>query len=101
MPPRGSKDYKKGRIAVNRIGLSRKHIVEGMRASLKRMGLEYVDLVFCHRFDPLANLEEVVRSFNYLIDAGLCFYWGTSEWTGQQLQEAKGIAEKLGLIGPR
>uniref|UniRef100_A0A6S8EN58 NADP-dependent oxidoreductase domain-containing protein n=1 Tax=Aplanochytrium stocchinoi TaxID=215587 RepID=A0A6S8EN58_9STRA len=100
MPPRGSSGYVKSRKSVNRIGLSRKHIIEGTKASLRRMKLKYVDLVFCHRYDPLCNMEEVVRSFNTLIDMGLCFYWGTSEWTAQQIQEAKGVAERLGLVGP-
>lgn len=62
--------------------------------------MDYVDLVFCHRFDPLANLEEVVRAFNYLIDQGMCFYWGTSEWTAQEIQEARGIAARLNMVGP-
>lgn len=100
MPPRSSQGYVATRKSANRIGLSRKHIIEGTKASLKRMQLEYVDMLFCHRFDPLANMEEIVRSFNILINMGLCFYWGTSEWTAQQIQEAKGVAERLNLIGP-
>ena len=59
-----------------------------------------MDLVFCHRFDPIANIEEVVRAFNFLIDQGLSFYWGTSEWSAQEIQEARGIAERLNLIPP-
>ena len=100
MPPKDSAKYVEHAKRENRIGLSRKHIIEGMKDSLERMDLEYCDLVFCHRFDPICNMEEVVRSFNFLIDQGLCFYWGTSEWTAQEIQEAKTIAAKLNLIGP-
>lgn len=85
---------------MNERGLSRKHIIEGLRASLKRLDLEYVDLVFAHRPDDLTPMEEVVRAFNWCIDQGLAFYWGTSEWSAEQLMDANRIAEKLGLIGP-
>eukprot|EP00005_Dracoamoeba_jomungandri_P005204 CAMPEP_0174261542 /NCGR_PEP_ID=MMETSP0439-20130205/11485_1 /TAXON_ID=0 /ORGANISM="Stereomyxa ramosa, Strain Chinc5" /LENGTH=374 /DNA_ID=CAMNT_0015346029 /DNA_START=35 /DNA_END=1156 /DNA_ORIENTATION=- len=85
---------------LNAAGLSRKHIVEGLKGSLKRMNLDYVDLVFCHRPDPRTPIEETVRAMNHVIDKGLAFYWGTSEWSAQQLQEAKGIAERLSLLPP-
>ena len=52
----------------NNRGLSRKHIIEGMHASLKRMGLKYVDLVFCHRPDPVTPIEETVRAMSWLVD---------------------------------
>lgn len=84
----------------NEIGLSRKHIIEGMDASLKRMGIEYVDLVFAHRPDIHTPIEETVRAFNYLIDQGKAFYWGTSEWSAQQIMEAYGIARREHLIPP-
>ena len=57
------------------MGLSRKHLYEGLKASLERMQLEYVDLVFCHRPDPRTPIEETVRGMNNLIDRGLAFYW--------------------------
>lgn len=84
----------------NDIGLSRKHIIEGMDASLKRMGLDYVDLVFAHRPDIHTPIEETVRAFNHLIHQGKAFYWGTSEWSAQQIMEAYGIARREGLIPP-
>jgi len=84
----------------NGIGLSRKHIVEGMNASLKRLQLDYVDIVFAHRPDDYTPIEETVRAFNHVIDKGQAFYWGTSEWSSDQIMEAHGIAKKLGLIGP-
>ncbi len=84
----------------NERGLSRKHIIEGMDGSLKRMGLEYVDLVFAHRPDIHSPIEETVRAFNHLIDQGKAFYWGTSEWSAQQIMEAYGVARREHLIPP-
>ncbi|GAA6004887.1 uncharacterized protein JCM10292_002546 [Rhodotorula paludigena] len=89
-----------GKTDPNQKGLSRKHIIEGVRASLKRLQLDYVDIVFAHRPDVATPMEEVVRGFNFLLDHGLTYYWGTSEWTAQQIQEAIGIADRLGLVGP-
>ncbi|KAJ1557752.1 hypothetical protein HK096_005558, partial [Nowakowskiella sp. JEL0078] len=87
-------------FAVNERGLSRKHIIEGIQASLERLQLEYVDIVFAHRPDNLTPTEEIVRAFNWAIEKGLAFYWGTSEWSAEQITEAHGIAIRLGLIGP-
>ena len=84
----------------NVIGLSRKHIVEGLDASLKRLRLPYVDVVFAHRPDGKTPLEETVRAFNHVIDQGKAFYWGTSEWSAREITEAHGIAQRLGLVGP-
>jgi voltage-dependent potassium channel beta subunit len=84
----------------NERGLSRKHIVEGLTASLERLQLSYVDLVFAHRPDDLTSMEHIVRAFNWCVDQGLCFYWGTSEWSAEQISDAHRIAEKLGLMGP-
>ncbi|MCK5794999.1 MAG: aldo/keto reductase [Anaerolineales bacterium] len=89
-----------GGESPNVIGLSRKHIIEGMDGSLKRMGLEYVDLVFAHRPDIHTPIEETVRAFNHLIDQGKAFYWGTSEWSAQQIMEAYGVARREHLIPP-
>jgi voltage-dependent potassium channel beta subunit len=89
-----------GDNVVNNKGLSRKHIVEGMDASLKRMGLEYVDLIYAHRPDRFTPIEETVRAFNHLIDQGKAFYWGTSEWSADEIAQAWRYADKLGLIGP-
>ncbi|KAF1779620.1 NADP-dependent oxidoreductase domain [Phytophthora cactorum] len=84
----------------NDTGLSRKHIVEGTKASLKRFGLDYVDLIFCHRQDPYTPMEEIVRAMNYVIEQGWAFYWGTSEWTAAEIMEACEVADRLGLIRP-
>ncbi|XP_059631202.1 probable voltage-gated potassium channel subunit beta [Cornus florida] len=81
-------------------GLSRKHIIEGTKASLKRLDMEYVDLIYCHRPDLETPMKETVRAMNYVIDHGWAFYWGTSEWSAQQITEAWGVAQRLDLIGP-
>ena len=81
-------------------GLSRKHIVEGLRASLKRLDMEYVDIVFCHRPDASTPIEETVRAMNHVINRGWAFYWGTSEWNAAQITEAWEVANRLGLVGP-
>ncbi|MCB0326989.1 MAG: aldo/keto reductase, partial [Bdellovibrionales bacterium] len=81
-------------------GLSRKHIFDACHAALKRLQVDYLDLYFCHRPDVYTPTEEVVRSMNTLIDQGKILYWGTSEWTATQLQEAFGIAKELGLCPP-
>jgi len=89
-----------GGSGVNETGLSRKHIIEGTNASLKRLQLDYVDLIFAHRPDRYTPVEEIVRSFNYLIENGKAFYWGTSEWSSEQLTQAYEISRRLGLIAP-
>ncbi|GMH32412.1 hypothetical protein BSKO_00246 [Bryopsis sp. KO-2023] len=89
-----------GGSTVNEVGLSRKHIIEGMKASLERLQLDYVDVVFCHRPDPFTPIEETVRAMNHVIEKGQAFYWGTSEWSAQQITEACEIAKNLKLIGP-
>ena len=80
--------------------LSRKHICEGIKNSLKRLKLEYVDVVFCHRYDCVTPLEETCKAMNWVIDQGYADYWGTSEWTASQIMEAYSICDKLGLIRP-
>ncbi len=81
-------------------GLSRKHIIEGSLAALKRFQLDYVDLIFCHRPDPNTPIEETVRAMNYVINQGMAFYWGTSEWSAEQIRQAHEIARREHLIGP-
>lgn len=81
-------------------GLSRKHIMEGMHAALKRLQLDYVDLVFCHRPDMYTPTEETVWSMNLLIRQGKAFYWGTSEWSAQEIMEAYAVARREHLIPP-
>lgn len=84
----------------NDIGLSRKHVLEGAASSLKRLQMDYVDLVYCHRPDPFTPIEETVRALNYLIDRGMAFYWGTSEWSAEQIREAHEVARREHLVGP-
>jgi len=81
-------------------GLSRKHIMEACEAALERLKVDYLDLYFCHRPDPDTPMEEIVRSMNVLIEQGKVFYWGTSEWTHDQIEEAIDVASQLGLIPP-
>lgn len=89
-----------GENPVNNLGLSRKHVIEGVNASLKRLDLEYVDLIYAHRPDRDTPIEETVRAFNHIIDQGKAFYWGTSEWDADEIASAWRVADKLGLIGP-
>jgi voltage-dependent potassium channel beta subunit len=89
-----------GGRGVNDRGLSRKHIVEGLRASLGRMEVDYVDLVFCHRPDIHTPIEETVRAMNFVINQGWAFYWGTSEWSAAEIWEAHHIARREHLIPP-
>ncbi|MEM7354328.1 MAG: aldo/keto reductase [Acidobacteriota bacterium] len=81
-------------------GLSRKHVIEGTEAALARLQLDYVDLLFCHRPDPATPIEETVRAMTYLINQGKAFYWGTSEWSANQIMEAYGVARREHLIPP-
>jgi len=85
---------------VNGKGLSYKHIVEGLNASLKRLQLDYVDLLFCHRPDVETPIEETVRAMTHVINQGKVFYWGTSEWSAAQIQEAYAVARQYNLIPP-
>jgi len=84
----------------NAKGLSRKHLIEGTRASLARLQMDHVDLLFCHRPDPSTPIEETVRTMDHLCTQGLAHYWGTSEWSAQELTEAHAVAARLGLIAP-
>ena len=84
----------------NQTGLSRKHLVEGVQASLARLQLDYVDLLFCHRPDIHTPIEEIVRAMNFIINQGWAFYWGTSEWSAAQIMEAYAVARQINLIPP-
>ncbi len=81
-------------------GLSRKHVTEAINASLKRLDLDYLDLYFCHRFDPDTPLDEVVFTMTHLIEQGKILYWGTSEWSAAQISQAVGVARQYNLIPP-
>lgn len=75
-------------------GLSRKHIFEQLHASLKRLDVDYVDILYCHRYDPETPVEETLRTIDDLIRQGKILYAGVSEWTAAQLQEAMRVADK-------
>lgn len=81
-------------------GLSRKHVVEACHQALERLQLEYLDLYFCHRPDRDAPIEETVWAMHTLIQQGKVLYWGTSEWSAQQIMEAYGIARQFNLVPP-
>jgi len=81
-------------------GLSWKHLVEGTRNSLRRLNLSYVDLLYCHRPDPETPIEETVRAMDYIVRSGLAFYWGTSEWSAEQIESAYLIAKEINAIPP-
>ena len=81
-------------------GLSRKHITEACHAALRRFQLDYLDLFFCHRPDPETPIEETVWAMNDLIRQGKVLYWGTSEWSAQQIMEAFHVARREHLIPP-
>jgi voltage-dependent potassium channel beta subunit len=81
-------------------GLSYKHIVEGVNNSLKRLQLDYVDLVFCHRPDPETPIEETVWAMNQVIQQGKAFSWGTSTWKAADIMRAVGIARQHNLRPP-
>ncbi len=85
---------------INGRGLSRKHVTESVHASLKRLQLDYVDLYFCHRFDPDTPVEEVVWTMTNLVQQGKVLYWGTSEWTAAQIMQAIAVARQYNLIPP-
>jgi aryl-alcohol dehydrogenase-like predicted oxidoreductase len=74
--------------------------MEGCHAALKRLQLDYVDLLFCHRPDKNTPIEETVWAMNHLIVQGKVLYWGTSEWSASELMEAYLVAEKNHLIAP-
>lgn len=83
---------------ANEWGLSRKHIIESVDRSLRNMGLDYIDLYFCHRFDPTTPMEETLRTLSDLVTQGKILYYGVSEeWSAARLTEAWRIIEKYGL----
>lgn len=89
-----------GGSGPNDTGLSHKHIIEGTNSALRRLQMDYVDLIFCHRPDPNTPIEETVRAMDIIIKQGKAFYWGTSEWSAAEIMRADGIARQYGLTPP-
>ena len=81
-------------------GLNRKHVFEACHQALKRLQVDYLDLYFCHRPDKSTPIEETVWSMHQLIMQGKILYWGTSEWSAQEIMEAHMFAKQNHLIGP-
>ncbi|KAK5893021.1 hypothetical protein CgunFtcFv8_005933 [Champsocephalus gunnari] len=94
-----TKIYWGGQAETER-GLSRKHVIEGLRGSLSRLQLDYVDIVFANRSDINAPMEEVVRAMTFVIDQGLAMYWGTSRWSAMEIMEAYSVARQFNLVPP-
>ncbi len=89
-----------GNQKANDTGLSWKHLVEGTKNSLRRLDMEYVDILYCHRPDHETPIEETVRAMDHIIKSGHAFYWGTSEWSKEEINEAYLAAEKYSCIPP-
>ena len=92
--------FGRGGKLPNQTGLSRKHLMEACNEALQRLQLEYIDLFFAHRPDKNTPIEETVWAMNDLIRQGKIFYWGTSEWSAQEIMEAHMVAKDFKLIGP-
>lgn len=88
-----------GKLPTQR-GLHRKHVVEACHAALKRLQVDHLDLYFCHRPDKQTPIEETVWTMHQLIMQGKVLYWGTSEWSAQEITEAHMVARQHHLIGP-
>jgi voltage-dependent potassium channel beta subunit len=84
----------------NQSGLSRKHIVEACHDALRRLQVDYLDLFYCHRPDPTVPIEETARAMHDLIVQGKVLYWGTSEWSADEIQRAHAICARLGWHAP-
>uniref|UniRef100_A0A8C1S302 Voltage-gated potassium channel subunit beta-1 n=1 Tax=Cyprinus carpio TaxID=7962 RepID=A0A8C1S302_CYPCA len=94
-----TKLYWGGKAETER-GLSRKHIIEGLKGSLQRLQLEYVDVVFANRPDSNTPMEEIVRAMTHVINHGMSMYWGTSRWSAMEIMEAYSVARQFNLIPP-
>ncbi|KAH0535835.1 voltage-gated potassium channel subunit beta-2 [Cotesia glomerata] len=81
-------------------GLSRKHIIETVQASLSRLQLSYIDIVMIHKVDPMCPMEEIVRAMNYVINRGWVMYWGTSRWSPVEIMEAYSNCRQFNCVTP-
>ena len=89
-----------GELTPTQKGLNRKHLIEACHAALERLQVDYLDLFFCHRPDKETPIEETVWTMHNLIQQGKVLYWGTSEWSAQEIMEAHMVAQRYNLIGP-
>ncbi len=89
-----------GTSGPNDRGLSRKHIVEGTEAALRRLQMDYVDLLYCHRPDVETPIEESVRAMSDMVTQGKAIYWGTSEWSAEEIRHAYMFARQEHLVPP-
>ncbi|ADY27051.1 NADP-dependent oxidoreductase domain protein [Deinococcus proteolyticus MRP] len=85
---------------VNDQGLSRKHVLESVDKSLQRLGTDYLDIYFAHRYDPSVPMEEIVMAFDQVIRDGKALYWGTSMWPAARIAQAVEFARAHGLHAP-
>ncbi|MDQ3141458.1 MAG: aldo/keto reductase [Bacteroidota bacterium] len=92
--------FGRGSKLPNLTGLNRKHIMEACHESLNRLQVDYLDLYFCHRPDKQTPMDETVWAMNHLLQQGKILYWGTSEWSAQEIMEAHMVAKENRLIGP-
>src|SRR6478609_9535484 len=83
-----------------RYTLNRKYLMQAIDGSLERMGLDFVDLLYCHRSDPQTPVEETVWAMSDIIDAGKALYWGTSEWSADEIRAAWDVADRRNLHKP-
>jgi voltage-dependent potassium channel beta subunit len=83
-----------------RFTLNRKYLMSAIDASLDRLKMDFVDLIFCHRADPETPMEEIVWAMSDIIASGRALYWGTSEWSAEQIREAWEVADRLNLRKP-
>jgi voltage-dependent potassium channel beta subunit len=94
-----SKVFWGGKLPTQR-GLSKKHVHDACHAALERLQVDYLDLYFCHRPDPETPVEETVRAMHELVVQGKVLYWGTSEWSAEEIAEAYGVANAHHLTPP-
>ena len=95
------RDDKNPSAGVNRKDtLNRKYLMQAMDGSLQRFGLDFIDLIYCHRSDPHTPLEETVRAMNDIINQGKALYWGTSEWSAADIAAAWHLADRHGWHKP-
>ncbi|MGY2896820.1 aldo/keto reductase family protein [Deinococcus sp. UYEF24] len=85
---------------VNDRGLSRKHVLESIDSSLKRLGTDYLDIYFAHRYDETVPMEEIVMAFDQVVRDGKAMYWGTSMWPAARIAQAVEFAKANGLHAP-